>query len=215
MAAPARRDHRRHERLDDVDGPHQVDVDHRLPVLMGEPVDRAPRRDARDVHHHVHRGMVGVDVGGESGDRVIVGDVECAVLGHLRAQRQGVGDRRRQSLCIAVGEVQLGALCGQLQRGRAADAAGGTRQEAPFAVKAVLRHCGDLTDLLLAEVGATPYACHPQPFERVDGALGICATTDERTVLRQRHRGRRRQCAHERGQVVGDRSAPRNPARAG
>ena len=110
MAAAARLDHRRHERLDDVDRAHQVDVDHRLPVLMGEPVDRAPRRDARDVHHHVHGGVAGMDVGGEAGHLVVVGDVESAVLGHLRAQRAGVGDRRRQSLCVAVGEVQLGAL---------------------------------------------------------------------------------------------------------
>ena len=55
-------------------------------------------------------GWLGVDVGGELRDRVVVGDVERAVLGHLRAERAGVGDGRRQALGVAVGEVQLGAL---------------------------------------------------------------------------------------------------------
>ena len=110
MAAAARLDHRRDERLDDVDRPHQVDVDHRFPVVMGELVDGAPRRDARDVHHHIHGRMVGVDVGGESGHLVVVGDVEHAVLGHLRTQRAGVGDGFLKALGVAVGQVQLGAL---------------------------------------------------------------------------------------------------------
>ena len=80
-------------------------------------------------------GWCGVDVGGERGDRVVVGDVERAVLGHLRAERAGVGDRRRQTVGVAVGEEQLGALGGQLQRGRAPDAAGGAGQEATLAAQ--------------------------------------------------------------------------------
>lgn len=104
-------------------------------VVMGEPVDRAPRRDACDVHHDIHSGVIGTDVGAEPGHLVEVGDVEHSVLGHLGAQRAGIGDRRRQPLCVAVGEVQLGAVHRQLQRGRAAYAAGGPGQEATLAVK--------------------------------------------------------------------------------
>ena len=100
---------------------------------MGELVDRAPRRHPGDVHHHIHGRVVGVDVGGERGHLVVVGDVQRPVLGHLRAQRAGVGDRRLQPLGVAVGEVQLGALGGQFQRGRAADAAGGPGQKTTLA----------------------------------------------------------------------------------
>ena len=90
--------------------------------------------------------MSGVDVGGERGDRVVVGNVESAVLGHLRAQRAGIGDGLLQPLGIAVGQVQLGAVGGQLQRGRAADAAGGSGEKTSLAGKtAPLRHGGDLT----------------------------------------------------------------------
>src|SRR5205085_2019685 len=46
--------HARHERLDHVDGTHQVDVDDGLPLLVLEPVDPSPRRDAGDVHHDVN-----------------------------------------------------------------------------------------------------------------------------------------------------------------
>ena len=146
MAAAARRDHRRQERLDDMNRAHQVDVDHRLPMLMGELVDGAPRRHTRDVHHHIHCRVASVDVRRERGHLVVVGDVEGAVFGHLGAQRTCVGDGLLQALGVAVGEIELGAVGGQLQRGRAADPAGGPGDETTFARKAApLRHGGEDT----------------------------------------------------------------------
>jgi hypothetical protein len=68
--------------------------------------------------------MVGVDVGGERRDLVVVGDIERAVLWHLCAQRAGVGHGQLQTVQVAVGQVQFGALRGQPQRGCAANAAG-------------------------------------------------------------------------------------------
>lgn len=77
-------------------------------MLMGELVNRAPGRDARDVHHHIHRGMARVDVGSELGHLVVVGDVQHAMRGHLRAERTGVGDGLVEAVGVAVGEKQLG-----------------------------------------------------------------------------------------------------------
>ena len=54
VAAAARLDHRRHEALDDVDRPHQVDVDHRLPVPCSRCSTVPQTEIAGDVHHHVH-----------------------------------------------------------------------------------------------------------------------------------------------------------------
>ena len=93
-------------------------------------------------------GMSGVDVGGERGHRVVVGDVEGAMLGHLGAQRADVGDGLLQALGVAVSQVQLGAVGGQLQRGRAADAAGGSGEKTSLAGETApetTRHGGDDT----------------------------------------------------------------------
>ncbi len=74
---------------------------------------------------------------------VVVRDVEGPVGGHRGAERTGVGDRLGQPFGVAIGEEQLGALGGQLQRRRAADAAGRPGQEAPLAREpAPLRHGG-------------------------------------------------------------------------
>ena len=113
MTAPARRHHRRHEVLDDVDRAHQVDRDHLVPLLVGQPVDRPPRRNPGDVHDDVHARVLGVDLVGERGDLVIVGDVQRPVLGHLCTQRASIGHRLRQTVGVAVGQVQLGALAGE------------------------------------------------------------------------------------------------------
>ena len=75
-------------------------------MLVRQLVDGAPRRHSRDVHHHIHRRVVGVDVGGELVDRVVVGDVESAVHGHHPAQRAGIGDGLLQALGVAVGQEQ-------------------------------------------------------------------------------------------------------------
>ena len=83
MTAPAGGDHRRQERLDDVDRTHQVDVDHRPPVLVGQLLDGAPRRDAGDVHHDVHAGWRAWMSAANRGHRVVVGDVQRTMFGHL------------------------------------------------------------------------------------------------------------------------------------
>lgn len=99
--------------FDDVDGPHEVDGDQRLPVLVREMADRAPRRDAGDVHHDVHRRRRsaddGVDVRGERGHLLVVGDVERSVRGHPGPERTYVGNGLLQTLGVAIGEEQLSA----------------------------------------------------------------------------------------------------------
>ena len=113
MPAATGGDHRRDEGLDDVDRAHQIDVDHRTPVPVGEPVDGTPGRHPRDVHHHVHRGVAGVHVGGEVCDRVIVGDIQCTMLGDVGPQRPGLGNGSRQTLGVDVGQIEFGAHTGQ------------------------------------------------------------------------------------------------------
>src|SRR4051812_4772416 len=108
-------------------------------MLVGELVDGSPRGHTGDVHHHIHRLMVGVDVLGEGGHRVVVGDVQNAVLGHLGTQRTRVGDGFLQPLGVTVSQVELGALCGQFQRRRAADPAGGPGEKATLAGE--FAHC--------------------------------------------------------------------------
>ena len=61
MSAIARRHHRGHEVLDDVDRAHQVDRDHLVPLLVGQPVDGPPRRNPGDVHHDVHARVLGMN----------------------------------------------------------------------------------------------------------------------------------------------------------
>ena len=101
--------------------------------------------------------MVGVDVLGEGGHLAIVGDVENAILGDFGTQGSGVGDGFLQALGVAIREVQLGAFGGQFQRGRAADAAGGSGEKTTLAGEAVpLRQAGDITDLVAAQAGRTP-----------------------------------------------------------
>ena len=98
--------------------------------------------------------MVGVDVGGETGDLVVVGDVQGSMLGHDAAQRAGVGDRRLESLGVAVGQIELGPVGSQLQRGRAPDPTGSAGEKTPLALKSgteatvrsvLLCHSGDTT----------------------------------------------------------------------
>ena len=77
--------------------------------------------------------MFGVNVSGELVDGVVVGDIESAVHVDHPAQRPGIGDSLLQALGVAVGEKQFGALGGQLQRGRPADAAGGSGEKTTLA----------------------------------------------------------------------------------
>jgi hypothetical protein len=89
--------------------------------------------------------MVGMDVFGEGGHRVVVGDIKDAMFGHLGTQRSRVEHGFVQALRVAVGEVQLGALGGQLQCGRAADSACGPGEKTTLARKAAVRHAADDT----------------------------------------------------------------------
>ena len=193
VPAAARLDHGRHEILDDVDRAHQVDVDHRLPVPVGQLVHRAPGRHTGDVHHHVHRGPTGVDVRRERGDLVDVGDVEHAVSCHHRPQRAGVGDRRGQPLGVAVGQVELRTLDSQPQRGRTADPARRAGQEAALPRKtgaesgfraALLRH------------DSRPYRRPTISSSRRHGPTGRTATTAGRSPRHAKgpDRDRRKHC---------------------
>ncbi len=99
--------------------------------------------------------MVGVDVGGETGDLVIVGDVQGSMLGHqtppsARASATVVFE----SLGVAVGQIELGPVGSQLQRGRAPDPTGSAGEKTPLALKSgteatvrsvLLCHSGDTT----------------------------------------------------------------------
>ena len=77
---------------------------------MAQPVDGPPRRHPGDVHDDVHARVLGVNLVGERGDLVIVGDVQRPVLGDLCTQRASIGHRLRQTIGVTVGQVQLGAL---------------------------------------------------------------------------------------------------------
>ena len=186
---PPRRavDHRRDERLDDVDRSHQVDVDHRFPVLMGELVDGPPRRDARRCSsRRPCAGWLAWISAANARHLVVVGDVQHAVLGHLRHPARG---RRRRSSPGPRRRGRSGTArrprAASLQRGRPADAAGGPGEKATLAREtARLRHGGDDTDRIAAQVGATPQRVQPQPLEHIDGAIGIVAAADERAVVR-------------------------------
>ncbi len=81
MTAAARRHHRWHEVLDDVDRAHQVDRDHLVPLLVGEPVDGPTTPISRRMFmDDVHARVLGMNVVGERGDVVVVGDIQRAVL---------------------------------------------------------------------------------------------------------------------------------------
>jgi hypothetical protein len=125
-----------------VNRTHQVDGDHLGPLLVGQPVNGPPRGNSGDVHHDVHARVTGVDVDGERGDVVIVGDIQRPVLGHLCAQRASVGHGQCQTLGVAVGQVELGTFAGKPQCGRAANTAGRTGDKRPLAREIRLRHGG-------------------------------------------------------------------------
>ena len=52
-------------------------------------------------------------IGREHGYVVVVGNVESAMLRHLCAQRAGVGHGLRETVSVAVRQIELGALGGQ------------------------------------------------------------------------------------------------------
>ena len=59
----------------------------RCQVRCGIAGDRAPGRDAGDVHHHVHRAVLLGDLGGHRADGVVVGDVDRRGVRDLAAGR--------------------------------------------------------------------------------------------------------------------------------
>ena len=73
-----------------------------------------------------------MDVGREGGHRVVVGNIQRPMLGHLRTQPAGIGNGVGQTLGIPVGQVKLGAVGGEPQCGRAPNAAGRTGDQAPL-----------------------------------------------------------------------------------
>ena len=107
------------------------------------------------------------------GHLVVVGDVECAVLGHLRAQRTRVGDGHRPSPSASRSVRYSSAPCGgQLQRGRAADAAGGPVEKQRLPAKPPCAMAVTLLTLLATRVGATPQRRPATAARRcVDGTL--------------------------------------------
>ena len=104
---------------------------------MGEMFDGSPRGDAGDVHDDVHRPMTGVDVGGEVGHLVVVGDIERAMLGDFGTGTAGVGNRLGESLSVDVGQIQHRPVGGQSQGGGPTDTTGRTGDENPLAREAV------------------------------------------------------------------------------
>ena len=66
-----------------------------------------------------------MNVGGERSDRVVVGDVECAMFGDDATECPGVGDGRLEAFGVTVGQIELGPVSGQLQCRRPPDPAGG------------------------------------------------------------------------------------------
>lgn len=111
--------------------------------------DGAPGGDPGDVHHHVHRGRRPtdgvVDLGGERGDLVVVGDVERTVSGHRCAEGTRVGDRLGEPLGVAVGQEELSAVGGQLECRRTTDSTRCAGKETSFA-RVALNHGRDPTD---------------------------------------------------------------------
>ena len=117
LAALAACHHLRDEALDDVDGAHQVDVDHRLPVLVLQVLHGAPGRDSGDVHDDVHDADLGVDRARECGHPVIVGNVAGLVVEDRAARGTDLGDQRIERLDMQVGDDEVRALVGTGQGG--------------------------------------------------------------------------------------------------
>ena len=101
--------------------------------------------------------MPGVDIGREHGYVVVVGNVESAMLRHLCAQRAGVGHGLSETVSVAVRQIELGALGGQPQRGRAADAAGRTGDKTPLSSE-----YRPAFAMVVTILPGTIYACPPQ-----------------------------------------------------
>ena len=89
---------------------HEVDVDHRPPVLVLQILDGSPHGDTSDVHHHVHHADLGVDLARERRHPVVVGNVAREVEEHDATGSDYLGDHLVECLGVQIGQHQLGAL---------------------------------------------------------------------------------------------------------
>ena len=115
----------RQERARAVHHAPEIDVDQPLHLRLVDLVEGAKQGDAGIVDDDVERGVGGdgrvrefLDLGGLADIDAVGRDLARACLGDLG------GDRLQPGL-VAVGQRQVAAARGQLQRERAADAAGG------------------------------------------------------------------------------------------
>ena len=171
---------------------------------MGEVVDGSPRRDPGDVADDVHRAVVGVDVDGEMGDLVVVGDVEGAVRGHPAPMA-----RTSATVCASPSALM------SVRYSSAPSRASRSAVARPIPLAAPVRKA--LLPAKLYAMGATipavttasrrparprvPAAtASPAPARRLDIAVG----PDERGLTGQRERRRGRQRAHQPAHVGGD-----------
>ena len=99
------------------------------------------------------------------------------MLRYLGAQRAGVGHGQLQTVSVAVGQIELGALAGQPQRRGATDAAGRTGDKTPLSREVppgcLLRHGRDDTGGNALPVTAAPERVQPQLLEHAHAALPI------------------------------------------
>ena len=209
VPAAACRHHGRHEGLDDVDRAHQVDVDHRFPVLVGQR-STVPHADTPgDVHHHVHR--ADDRRGCRARTRRRRRSRRCPAPG-ARAPRAPsalasatVFSRPSASRSVRKSSAPSAASS---QSGGAADAAGGAGEKTTLAREtAAPRHGGDPTAHAQMAPGAAPQRIEPQPLQRHrPRARGSVPRPTNAAVVRQRHRRGGGQRADQGGQVAGDRA---------
>src|SRR5690348_8028679 len=160
---------------------------------MSQLIYGAPRRDARDVHPHVHAAVADVDVCGEGRYLVVVRDVQRPVLRHPRTECLRVCDRLLQPVGVAVGQIQLGALGSQLQRGRPADTAGRTGDEAPLAHET---HCAAMPHSAISHSRSTisiaRWGSWPRPTNALspDSVIPVVPTSVRTSAGRSSEMGR-------------------------
>ena len=122
VAIAALLDQARQERLDAVDRPPQVDVDHPAPVAVGDVGDRGGIGDARVVEHQVHLAEQAEGFVGKVLDGVQLGDVaDDAVC--LRAVGRSCSTAASSAVLIDVGQHDPRAATGELLRAGETDAA--------------------------------------------------------------------------------------------
>ncbi len=104
MAAAPGGEHRRHERVDHVDGTHQVHLHLCAPVVELKVLHPAPGGDARDVGDDAHRPVIGVHLVGPRHHGIGIAHIQRAAREHGTALGLDLLHDGGQRLCLDIRE---------------------------------------------------------------------------------------------------------------